>query len=151
MLADLGSGKGWQLCPGTSGLGGGRAGARRWAARGALCRPRLFSSSCCGPLGQLGAVASVCWVLRAGVGWCRARCSPLLPEFQGMLKDVSEGKAPEPLAVLPAAGSQVRSRGQGSGAEHGVGNWMPRVCTGLFQQFPAPGALVLVAEPSFGD
>ncbi|XP_044085061.1 gamma-tubulin complex component 6 isoform X2 [Neovison vison] len=37
--------------------------------------------------------------------------------IQGMLKDVSEGKAPEPLAVLPAAGSQTLS----SGCEHPAG------------------------------
>lgn len=76
----------------------------------------------------------MCWVRvpRLWVGRCGARRSPLFPEFQGMLKDMSEGKALEPLAVLPAAGSQVRSRGQGSGAERGVGS-----CTGLFQQFPA--------------
>ncbi|XP_032201714.1 gamma-tubulin complex component 6 isoform X3 [Mustela erminea] len=37
--------------------------------------------------------------------------------IQGVLKDVSEGKAPEPLAVLPAAGSQTLS----SGHEHPAG------------------------------
>lgn len=60
--------------------------------------------------GAVGAVVSMRW-LRVGrlwVGLCGARCSPLLPQFQEMLKDVSKGK---PLAVIPSVGSQVRGRG----------------------------------------
>lgn len=66
-------------------------------------------------VGSWGCGFHVCWVRVWGlwVGLCGARRSPLLPEFQGMLKDVSEGKAPEPPAVLPAAGSQVRGWGPG--------------------------------------
>lgn len=58
-------------------------------------------------------MVSMRW-LRVGrlwVGLCGARCSPLLPQFQEMLKDVSEGKPLEPLAVIPSVGSQVRGRG----------------------------------------
>lgn len=65
-------------------------------------------------VGSWGCGFHVCWVRvwRLWVGLCGAGCSALLPEFQGMLKDVSEGKAPEPPAVLPAAGSQVRAGAQ---------------------------------------
>ena len=112
-------------CLGMLGLGGGCAAIRQCGV--SLGAQALLASE----LRPAWAVGSrgfrvLVRVPRLWVGLCRARRLPLLPEFQGMLKDVSEGKALEPLAVLPAAGSLVRGWGQDSGRSMGLGAGWPR-------------------------
>lgn len=79
----------------------------------------------------LGAEGQVC-------STCAAAASRPGIEFQAMLKDASEGRPPEPPAVLPSACSQVRegtSRARHVGSELGAQacaaqgtQWVPVLC-----------------------